>query len=159
MADVTESAAPAVDFTVADYDGRMILPLASILTAAREFSFRTFGPPGSRPPVSDPTLGVRNHIKKELDEVNRAPHDLEEWMDVAILAFDGAFRAGYSPLQVAAALTSKYHKNTLRKWGDYRTLPPGAPVEHVRTNEVAAAVPRHPKELTESRPAAISLEE
>jgi hypothetical protein len=143
-----------VDFTVHDFDGRMILPLASILTTAREFSFRAFGTPGSRPPIQDPTLGVRNHIRKELAEVDREPHDLEEWIDVAILAFDGAFRAGYTPLQVAAALTSKYHKNTQRKWGDYRKLPPGAAVEHVRSAPVPdptpQIVPRHPKELVQS---------
>jgi hypothetical protein len=170
LADVTESQAPApVDFTVHDYDGRMILPLASILTAAREFSFKTFGPASSRPPVSDPTLGVRNHIRRELDEVNRAPHDLEEWMDVAILAFDGAFRAGYTPLQIASALTAKYHKNTLRKWPDWRTAAPGSPIEHVKETTTLSTpppkapvpinVPRHKNELAAASATAVNLEE
>ena len=164
MADVTESAAPAQDFTVSDYDGRMILPLASILTAQQRFSFETFGPPGARSP-KDPTAGVRDHLRKELTEVDRTPHDIEEWMDVAILAFDGALRAGYTPLQVAAAFTAKNHKNSLRRWPDWRLAVPGTAIEHLRpgqTDHRAAnlgPVARHPKELGPSSTTATPVED
>ena len=164
MAEVTETGAASapVDYTVHEYDGRMIMPLASILTAQRQFSFATFGPPRGK----DPTAGVLDHLRKELTEVARAPHDLEEWMDVVILAFDGALRAGYTPLQVASAFTAKNHKNTLRRWPDWRSFEPGKAIEHVREpliirakRAVSQVVPRHPKELAASSASATSLEE
>jgi hypothetical protein len=55
----------------------------------REWSEATFGP-GVR------TLGVTNHIRKELEEIEKDPHDLNEWTDVIILAFDGAWRSGHN---------------------------------------------------------------
>lgn len=36
--------------------------------------------------------GIVEHIRKELREVEQKPYDLEEWIDVAILALDGAWR-------------------------------------------------------------------
>ena len=52
-----------------------------------EFSARTFGP-GPR------AAGVIDHIRKELREIEAAPDDLEEWIDVLMLALDGAWRSG-----------------------------------------------------------------
>ncbi|WP_229997820.1 dATP/dGTP pyrophosphohydrolase domain-containing protein [Pseudomonas aeruginosa] len=51
----------------------------------RRFSERTFGP-GSR------AADVIDHIRKELREIEEAPGDLAEWIDVVILALDGAWR-------------------------------------------------------------------
>lgn len=53
----------------------------------RAFSQKTFGP-GQR------VKGLCSHIRKELREIEKAPTDLEEWIDVIILALDGAWRAG-----------------------------------------------------------------
>ncbi len=57
--------------------------LVAHLYRQREFSLRTFGP-GPR------TAGVIDHIRKELREIEADPLDLEEWIDVVLLAFDGA---------------------------------------------------------------------
>lgn len=57
------------------------------------------------------TRGIAEHIRKELLEIEAAPHDVEEWVDVMILALDGAWRAGYSPEQIVSALESKQVKN------------------------------------------------
>jgi dATP/dGTP pyrophosphohydrolase len=92
----------------------------------REFSEKTFGP-GQR------TAGVLAHIRKELNEIESAPLDLSEWMDVVILALDGAWRAGYSPEEIVAGLTEKQARNEAREWPDWRTQPADAPIEHVRT--------------------------
>lgn len=75
-----------------------------------------------------------NHIRKELDEIAAAPKDLEEWIDVIILALDGAWRAGYRPEQIAAMLESKQQKNFARTF----IVPedPTQPCEHDRTKEV-----------------------
>lgn len=99
--------------------------LTAMLHAQREWSTETFGP-GSR------LAGVLAHIRKELKEVEAAPEDVEEWIDVVILAFDGAWRAGHDPEAIVTALLAKYAKNRARDWPDWRTADPDAPIEHVR---------------------------
>lgn len=59
------------------------IDLLTYLADAIPFSFNTFGP-GAR------TNGVIDHITKELVEVQA---DDKEWVDVAILALDGAWRS------------------------------------------------------------------
>lgn len=102
------------------------------LQRQREFSERTFGP-GSR------AQGVVAHIRKELNEIEADPGDLSEWIDVAILALDGAWRSGASPADIIAALVAKQTKNEARKWPDWRTASPDAPIEHDRSGECASA--------------------
>jgi len=101
------------------------LNLIEHLQRQREWSERTFGP-------GDRTKGVVNHIRKELIEIESNPIDLYEWIDVVILAFDGAWRAGYSPEQIASALAQKHAINESRQWPDWRTADPDAAIEHVR---------------------------
>lgn len=96
------------------------------LARQRAFSDKTFGP-GPR------TAGVLDHIRKELTEIEAAPFDLSEWIDVVILALDGAGRAGHSPDQIIAALVAKQEKNEARTWPDWRTVPLDRAIEHVRT--------------------------
>lgn len=80
---------------------------ASHLAHQREWSERTFGP-GPR------TLGLIDHIRKELVEIEDDPFDLGEWVDVIILAFDGAWRAGWEPQQIIDAIKAKQAKNEAR---------------------------------------------
>jgi len=94
------------------------------LTRQREFSLKTFGP-GLR------TKGMIDHIRKELDEIEADPTDLMEWADVAILALDGAWRAGWSPEEIAGALRAKLEKNQSRKWPDWRTSEPDKAISHI----------------------------
>ena len=89
-----------------------------------EWSKRTFGE-GKR------TEGILKHIEKEIIEVRKSPEDLLEWIDIAILALDGAWRAGYQPEEIVMALVEKQEINFGRKWNV-----PGSenePVEHVRS--------------------------
>ena len=102
--------------------------LVDHLRRQEAFSQRTFGP-GQR------TAGVLAHIRKELIEIERAPADLSEWIDVVILAFDGANRAGYAPWQIATALRDKLAVNEGRTWPDWRTRSVDDPIEHVRGQE------------------------
>ena len=90
-----------------------------------EFSHKTFGP-GAR------TEGIIDHIKNELEEIQADPKDLYEWIDVIMLALDGAWRAGYSPEEIAFAIDKKQTKNENRKWPDWKTAEPGKAIEHIR---------------------------
>ena len=88
------------------------------------FSLKTFGP-GSR------VRGITDHIRKELQEIEAEPDSLE-WVDVVILALDGAWRAGYTPEQIAAAIEAKQIKNEERSWPDWRLFGDNEPIEHER---------------------------
>jgi hypothetical protein len=101
------------------------MDLVQHLNRQRDFSERTFGP-GQR------TAGVVDHIRKELREIEANPDDLSEWIDVIILGFDGAWRAGYTPTEIVAALEAKQAKNEGRQWPDWRTAPHDKAIEHVR---------------------------
>lgn len=78
------------------------------------------------------SAGVIAHLRKELIEVEEAPSDLEEWIDLIILAIDGAQLEGYDATDIIAALLAKQHKNTQRIWPDQHTLTPGQPIEHIK---------------------------
>jgi hypothetical protein len=88
----------------------------------KDWSLKTFGE-GAK------TEGLIAHITKELDEIKKDPTDVMEWIDVIILAMDGAWRAGYTPLQVVNALIEKQAINFNRKW---KPVVEGIPTEHVR---------------------------
>lgn len=106
--------------------------LVEHLHRQRQFSERTFGP-GPR------TQGVVDHIRKELDEILADPADLGEWIDVVMLALDGAWRSGAEPIEIAAALRAKLVKNEARKWPDWRTADPTKAIEHDRSADAAQA--------------------
>lgn len=99
-----------------------------------DFSARTFGP-------GDRTDGVCDHIRKELievqDDAGAGLPVLSEWVDVIILALDGAWRSGATPEQIVAAIVAKQTKNEGRRWPDWRTADPGKAIEHDRTADVA----------------------
>lgn len=97
--------------------------LVEYIKRQEEWSGKTFGH-GVR------TKGITAHIRKELLEIEAAPHDVEEWIDVVILALDGAWRAGYSPEQIEQALETKQAKNFKRTYP--MPLSDDHPSEHVR---------------------------
>ena len=95
------------------------------LDEQREWSDRTFGP-GQR------VGGVVAHLRKELAEVEAKPDDLSEWIDLIILAVDGATRQGYSGEDVTLAYHRKMRENRDRAWPDWRDFSEDEPIEHVR---------------------------
>lgn len=101
---------------------------ASHLYRQRAWSIETFGP-------HDRHLGVLDHIKKEIKEVEANPKDLSEHIDIVILGLDLALNQGYSPQEIIDALVAKQTKNEKRKWPDWRTAEPGKAIEHVREQE------------------------
>lgn len=106
--------------------------LVAHLERQRSFSRDTFGP-GAR------TKGVLDHIRKELAEIEADPQDISEWVDVIILAFDGAWRSGWEPEDIVSALVAKQSKNEGRKWPDWRTAAPDRAIEHDRSHDIPVA--------------------
>ena len=104
---------------------------AAYLEHQREWSRATFGP---HPRIA----GVLDHIRKELAEIEAEPYDVEEWADLIILAFDGAWRAGHEPHTTLAAVSAKQVKNEGRTWPDWRTADPTKAIEHVRERATPA---------------------
>lgn len=100
--------------------------MVSFFDIKATWSRETFGP-------ADRYAGVVAHIRKELDEILAQPDDLEEWVDVALLAMDGAWRsAGADGARFVEALVAKDTKNRTRTWPDWRTLAPDTVSEHVK---------------------------
>lgn len=102
------------------------MDLVDYLNRHINWSDQTFGR-GAR------TGGLVKHIQKECEEILAKPDDLEEWIDVMILAFDGAWRAGYAPREIVDMLERKLYKNQQRLWKVSED--PNVPNEHVRTDE------------------------
>ncbi len=80
-------------------------------------------------------MGVLDHIRKELSEIENKPQDLYEWVDIILLAFDGAWRAGHSPENIVSAIDRKQTRNENRDWPDWRTSSPNKAIEHIRVGE------------------------
>jgi hypothetical protein len=102
-----------------------VIDLVSYIERHRAWSIRTFGP-GER------VVGILAHIKKEMEEIEAIPDDLDEWIDIIILAIDGAWRAGHEPNQIAAALAFKQSCNFQRKWPPLNQQSSDKPTEHIR---------------------------
>lgn len=98
---------------------------AAHIERQRAWSERTFGP-GPR------TRGVMDHIRRELVEIELEPLSLVEWIDVVILALDGAWRAGHEPQQIIDAILAKQATNEARAWPDWSTASPDRAIEHIR---------------------------
>jgi len=101
--------------------------LIGIIYRQRDFSRKTFGP-GTR------TRGIIDHIRKELVEIEESKGDLSEWIDVIILALDGAWRSGATPSKIVEELIEKQRRNETRKWPDWRTMSNDVAIEHDRTS-------------------------
>jgi hypothetical protein len=110
---------------------------ATHLCRQRDWSVKTFGP-GSR------AQGVVDHIRKELCEIEADPGDLKEWIDVVILALDGAWRSGAQPHEIIEALVAKQIKNEGRTWPNWRTADPNKAIEHDRSHDAQPAQPSVP---------------
>lgn len=105
--------------------GRGAQRMAETLTVQHDWDLATFGPGLRTKPFLD-------HLLSELVEIEALPSDLEEWIDLAILAFGGAMRHGATPAQVIAQYVAKLAKNRARHWADWRTVAPAQVIEHTR---------------------------
>lgn len=116
--------------------------LVDLVEHQRKFSYRTFGP-GMR------TASILDHIEDEIEEVALAPHSLEEWADIILLALDGAWRTGATALQVSEAILAKMEKNENREWPDWRESDLTKRIEHIEPEPQADGHPGDEEEETE----------
>src|SRR6266850_7103710 len=111
--------------------------LTAYVSAQRTWSRLTFGD-GRR------TIGTTKHIEKELAEIRAKPDDLEEWVDIMILAIDGYWRAGGKALDLARRLKEKQEVNFNRQWPP--VLPENETTEHLRDSQVKEmCICEHPR--------------
>ncbi len=100
--------------------------MRAFMRRRRQWSEQTFGP-------GDRTVGTLEHIRKEILEIEIDPGDPVEWVDILLLALDGAARIpGVTDDMILSIMLSKQKKNEAREWPDWRTAPTDRPVEHVR---------------------------
>lgn len=113
-----------------------MLDLEQHLKRQIAFSRATWGP-------STRMLGVIDHIRKELIEVEESDGSPEEWTDVVILALDGLTRSllnrGRTVDRAAEAavelIVEKQGRNELRDWPDWRTASADKAIEHTKVQE------------------------
>lgn len=99
--------------------------LSSFHNEKAKWSRETFGP-------GDRYSGVIAHIREELKEIEEDPSSLEEWVDVILLAMDGAWRsAGADGDKLVSCLLSKQKRNQNRTWADWKTLKTGEISKHI----------------------------
>lgn len=97
--------------------------MKNYIARQREWSLVTFG-------LGKRTVGITRHIEKECIEIRANPDDVMEWVDVIILAIDGAHRAGHSPEEITRALQEKQQINFRRVWP--KPQAEDQPTEHIR---------------------------
>jgi hypothetical protein len=103
----------------------MIRTLFDLIYSQKRWSLQTFG-------IGMRTVGICRHIQKELAEIEAAPSDTEEWVDVILLAMDGYWRAGGEPSNLLRDLADKHQRNKRRKYPPIG-VPQDQPIEHVRS--------------------------
>lgn len=83
--------------------------LVAHLERQREFSLATFGP-GKRLP------GILALLGDGIDDLSAAPSDLMKWANLVLQAFDGAWRQGFEPADIVAAIAVKHALNEKTDW-------------------------------------------
>lgn len=105
----------------------MDFDIKKFLEQRQAFSEKTFGP-GFYPDA------ILNHIRSEVKEVTADPNDLEEWIDIVLLALDGATRCGpgHSPEEIIRMLVNKQIKNEGRRWPEWNAAEPDKILQHIK---------------------------
>ncbi|KAF0194116.1 MAG: Eaa1 [Bacteroidetes bacterium] len=102
--------------------------LLCFLERQKTFSLKAFGPHGR-------AIGILNHVKKEIKEIEADPSDPMEWVDVVLLSLDRLWRMGKTPAEIVSFLDAKLTKNENREWPDWRTMSEDDAIEHDRSGE------------------------
>ena len=97
---------------------------SSLIQKQKDWSSSTFGP-GRR------TEGILDHIRKELDEIQAKPDDIVEWVDVILLAIDGAWRHGGQPQEIINLVREKQFLNRTRAWPDWKYFGENEAITHI----------------------------
>ena len=106
--------------------------LDDYLKKQQTWFLETFGP-GNRDD------GLIAHIDDEFQEIRDSPGDIEEWIDIVILGFEGALRNAKGNdlervLAVVDCLRMNQEKNIARVWPDWKTADLEKPIMHIQGN-------------------------
>lgn len=100
--------------------------LEIFLERQKDITQRAFGP-GSR------MNAILDHMLKEMGEVRDSGGETLEWIDLVILALDGAVRSCDGDIElVLNSLEYKLMVIHRRKYPDWRTANPDKAIEHIR---------------------------
>jgi hypothetical protein len=100
-------------------------PLSTILFRQKEFSQTRFGDGADM-------YGITAHIRQELIEIENAPDDLEERVDLFILSMELLWKSGRSMIDILSVIDYKQTKNESRKWPNKSDIHPGEPINHIK---------------------------
>lgn len=101
------------------------LDIVEHLKRQRSWSEQTFG-------FGPRTASLLDHLQKELKEVAENPRDMDQWIDLVLLALDGALRTGHRPEDVAACIFHSQVRNEGRRW---IISDPNKAIEHEEEDE------------------------
>ena len=59
---------------------------------------------------------ILTHMRRELDEIEESPGNIEEWADVMLLLMHGLMEQGFYLKDLLQGVISKFSKNTELKW-------------------------------------------
>ena len=100
------------------------MKICTLIERQKKFSKNAFGPGKCLDRIVD-------HIKEELSEVETSEGDLVEWVDVILLAIDGAWRAGYNSGEIEEMLFRKLKINEQREWPDPKSCDSNRAINHI----------------------------
>lgn len=90
-----------------------------------EFSQRVFG-------AGPKTEQILRHISRQSVDTIARGNPTEEWVDIMILAMDGALRSGSTPYEIAGLLEYKMTVNEAREWPKLEDQVMDEPVHHIK---------------------------
>jgi hypothetical protein len=80
-------------------------------------------------------LEVLPLIRANMERVRQDPSDLEAWLNITALAFEGGRRTGANAAELLETLAAKFARNQSRVWPDWRGRPVDRPIEHDRSHD------------------------
>lgn len=107
-----------------DAENTTDISMVDCIARQKTWALKTFGP-------GDHSQGLLKHIKKEVIEIMEDPSETEEWIDIIILAMEGAWRSGATPEEIAQLFGLKMSKNERRNWPAVENIDADIPIEHL----------------------------
>jgi hypothetical protein len=111
-------------------DGPDGIYLAGFLVDIMSWQTDTFGP-------NQTLAGIRDHMRKEVKEIEDAPTDRTEPIDLIMLGISYLRRLGMDAPSIVALWQQRMVSLKARDWPDWRKADPDKAIEHVRKTDWA----------------------
>jgi hypothetical protein len=116
-------------------DGPDGIYLAGFLVDIMSWQTDTFGP-------NQTLAGIRDHMRKEVKEIEDAPTDRTEPIDLIMLGISYLRRLGMDAPSIVALWQQRMVSLKVRDWPDWRKADPDKAIEHVRDEPGELPEPR-----------------